>query len=241
MLIFLFHQTINQVGFQWQVLTSLLWAVVSMPVLFSKPVQVCPLCALPSVQPGPSPSSVLWVFGVLAGIRWAHAQLRVSPEVRIQHYGVAFLNSLSAISSYFPVYWASPSWSSGPKAGVLFTTFCYCQKLYPNLEPSSKKAEREKTTGFSPTLLGLHKGSIDQRRIFPFFSFRCLKAPLLLLGHCHHHHSGDCLGIKAWENRKNDLWDVPLCLSLRAPFPTRAITRGLLEFSPVVPWCLLCA
>lgn len=182
MLIFLFHQTINQVGFQWQVLTSLLWVVVSMPVLFSKPVQVCPLCALPSVQPGPSPSSVLWVFGVLAGIRWAHAQLRVSPEVRIQHYGVAFLNSLSAISSYFPVYWASPSWSSGPKAGVLFTTFCYCQKLYPNLEPSSKKAEREKTTGFSPTLLGLHKGSIDQRRIFPFFSFRCLKAPLLLLG-----------------------------------------------------------
>lgn len=151
MLIFLFHQTINQVGFRWQVLTSLLWAVVSMPVLFSKAVQVCPLCTLPSVQSGPSPSSVLWVFGVLAGIRQTHAQLRVSPEVRIQHYGVAFLNSfLSAVSSYFPVYWASPSWSSGPKAEVLFTTFCYCQKLYPNLEPSSKKAEREKTTGFSP-------------------------------------------------------------------------------------------
>ena len=52
---------------------------------------------------------------------------------------------------------------------------------------------------------------------------------------------GDCLGIKAWENRKNDLRDIPLCLSLRAPFPTRAITRGLLEFSPVGPWCLLCA
>lgn len=50
----------------------------------------------------------------------------------------------------------------------------------------------------------------------------------------------DCLGIKAWENRKNDLWDTPLYLSLRAPFPNRTITRGLLEFSPVLPWCLLC-
>lgn len=210
MLIFLFHQTINQVGFQWQVLTSLLWAVVSMPVLFSKPVQVCPLCALPSVQPGPSPSSVLWVFGVLAGIRWAHAQLRVSPEVRIQHYGVAFLNSLSAISSYFPVYWASPSWSSGPKAGVLFTTFCYCQKLYPNLEPSSKKAEREKTTGFSPTLLGLHKGSIDQRRIFPFFGFRCLKAPLLLLGTAIITTQGTAWGLRQRKQKKWPLGCPPL-------------------------------
>lgn len=59
MLIFLFHKTINQAGFRWQVLTSPLRAVVSVPVLLPKPVQVWPLCALPSVQSGPSLSLVL--------------------------------------------------------------------------------------------------------------------------------------------------------------------------------------
>lgn len=148
---------------------------------------------------------------MLVGIRRAHAQLRVSPEVHIQHYGVAFLNSfLSAISLYFPVYRASPSWSSGPKAGVLFTTFCHTfPKLYPNLEPSSKKVGREKTTGFSPTLLRLQKGSFDQRRIFPFFGFRCLKASLLLLGTAIPTTQGTAWGLRHEKTEKTTLGISP--------------------------------
>lgn len=50
MLTFLFYQTLNQVKFRWQVLTSLPGAVVSMSVLVSKPIQVWPLWAPPTVQ-----------------------------------------------------------------------------------------------------------------------------------------------------------------------------------------------
>lgn len=50
MLTFLFYQTLNQVKFGWQVLTSLPGGVVSMSVPVSKPTQVWPLWVPPTVQ-----------------------------------------------------------------------------------------------------------------------------------------------------------------------------------------------
>lgn len=234
-MIFLFYQIINQGGILWQVLTSLLWVVVSMPVPFSKAIQVCPLCVTPSVQAGTQALVLPWVqFSKSLVCRLesdAHMHSSgVSPEVHKQLYGVTFLSSsFSVFSMNFPVHWASRSQSSDQKAGVLVPTFCQAfPELYSFWGQAAGKQRERKPTGFHPAFLGLQ---LLWSVRFPFLSFRGLRAPLLplalllpLLW--------DCLGIRAWENKeKPNPWDFPLCLSLRALSCPTAITRGLLEFS----------
>ena len=133
-----------------------------MPVPFSKPVQVCTTkCPVWDSGGGLSLSSVLKVFGVLVRIICTHAQLRVSPEVHTQLYGVIFLSSFlsallvlsSSLGLPFLVLW--------PEIWGFSYTFCHTfPELYPNLGPSSRKAETEKSNWISPHLLGITERQI---------------------------------------------------------------------------------
>lgn len=108
--------------------------------------------------------------------------------------------------------------------------------IVPKSKPRSRKKEREKTTKFHPTLLGLY--SSNQRGRFSFLSFRCLKAPLLppalqprmpwdIWGLGHERTEKTIFGISS------SVW------SLETLFYSRDITRGLLEFCLFVPLCPL--